>query len=110
MQSNLMQVGERSRNMVGDTIIEGTMLEVLAKCGPDSALNIALCRWAESSPRPLVLLLDEIDSLVGDTLISVLKQLRAGYDERPASFPQSIILCGVRDVCDYRIYSGAKSL
>lgn len=60
-----------------------------------------LTRWAGESN----LLIDEIDSLVGDTLISVLRQLRAGYDKRPALFPQSIILCGVRDVRDYRIHS-----
>jgi hypothetical protein len=35
----------------------------------------------------------------------VLRQLRAGYPQRPALFPQSIILCGVRDVRDYRIHS-----
>ena len=52
-----------------------------------------------------MLLIDEIDTLVGDTLISVLRQLRAGYDMRPAAFPQSVILCGVRDVRDYRIHS-----
>jgi hypothetical protein len=49
--------------------------------------------------------MDEIDALIGDTLISVLRQLRAGYDKRPLHFPQSIILCGVRDVRDYRIHS-----
>ena len=32
---------------------------------------------------PLVLLVDEIDSLVGDTLRSALRQLRAGYERRP---------------------------
>ena len=52
-----------------------------------------------------MLLIDEIDALIGDTLLSVLRQLRAGYDERPAGFPQSVILCGVRDVRDYRIRS-----
>ena len=59
--------------------------------------------WAGSAPKPLVLLVDEIDALVGDSLISVLRQLRAGYDSRPDGFPQSVILCGVRDVRDYRI-------
>ena len=53
--------------------------------------------------KPLVLFLDEIDSLVGDSLVSVLRQLRGGYDQRPELFPQSVILCGVRDVRDYRI-------
>ena len=60
----------------------------------------ALC---ESLPLPLVLFLDEIDALVGDGLVSVLRQIRAGYDQRPLHFPQTIVLCGVRDVRDYRI-------
>ena len=51
--------------------------------------------------RPLVLLLDEVDSLVGDTLISLLRQIRAGYPDRPHAFPQTVLLCGVRDVRDY---------
>jgi AAA-like domain len=57
------------------------------------------------NPRPLILMIDEIDALIGDTLISVLRQIRAGYNNRPHAFPQSIILCGVRDVRDYRIHS-----
>ena len=56
-----------------------------------------------------MLLIDEIDALVGDTLLSVLRQLRSGYDQRPAAFPHSIILCGVRDVRDYRIHSTAEN-
>ncbi|WP_222424016.1 AAA-like domain-containing protein, partial [Desulfamplus magnetovallimortis] len=51
-----------------------------------------------SKKIPAILLLDEVDALVGDTLISLLRQIRAGYTDRPSSFPQSIILCGVRDV------------
>jgi hypothetical protein len=66
-----------------------------------------LSRFCQSSEQPVVLVLDEIDALVGDTLISVLRQIRAGYPQRPAQFPSSIILCGVRDVRDYRIHSGS---
>ena len=58
-----------------------------------------------ADPRPLVLLIDEIDALVGDTLLSVLRQLRTGYDQRPTAFPHSVVLCGVRD---YRIHSTAE--
>jgi len=79
--------------------------DTLKESGPNAALNKVLSLWANASPKPLVLLLDEIDALVGDTLISVLRQLRAGYPHRPAFFPQSIVLCGVRDVRDYRIHS-----
>ena len=68
-----------------------------------------LAHWSQSDPsgknRPAVLFLDEVDSLVGDTLISLLRQIRAGYAQRPEAFPQTIILCGVRDVRDYRIHT-----
>ncbi|MCX6584749.1 MAG: ATP-binding protein, partial [Candidatus Aminicenantes bacterium] len=61
--------------------------------------------WCRQSEKPVVLFIDEVDSLVGDTLISLLRQLRSGYPNRPALFPQSIILCGIRDVKDYRMHS-----
>ncbi len=40
-------------------------------------------------------------------MLSMLRQLRAGYTSRPHAFPQSVILCGVRDIRDYRVYSSA---
>ena len=64
-----------------------------------------LKRWTAVDRRPLVLMIDEIDALFGDMLISVLRQLRDGYPQRPENFPQSVILCGIRDVRDYRIHS-----
>ncbi len=91
----------------GDGFLEDVWPDVLAKSGPGGALRGALTRWAAASPKPLVLLIDEIDSLVGDTLLSVLRQLRAGYDRRPEGFPQSVVLCGVRDIRDYRIRSSS---
>ncbi len=48
--------------------------------------------------------------MVGDTLISLLRQLRAGYAARPARFPQSVILCGVRDIRDYRIHTSHQEI
>jgi predicted AAA+ superfamily ATPase len=57
--------------------------------------------WAQKSDKPLIIFFDEIDSLVGDTLISVLRQLRTGYTNRPKYFPQSVCLIGLRDVRDY---------
>ena len=82
---------------------------MLAALGPEGALGEVLVRWSQADPRPLVLLIDEIDALIGDTLIAVLRQLRAGYDQRPGSFPRSVVLCGVRDVRDYRIRSRAEN-
>ncbi|MDR1462104.1 MAG: ATP-binding protein [Azoarcus sp.] len=69
-------------------------------------LSQLLAHWARTSPKPTVLFLDEVDALVGDTLISLLRQIRAGYAQRPQAFPQSIVLCGVRDVRDYRLHQG----
>jgi len=65
-----------------------------------------LMAWCKRLDKPLVLLIDEIDALVGDTLIAVLRQLRSGYAHRPVAFPQTVLLCGVRDVRDYRLRLG----
>ncbi|MDJ0835621.1 MAG: AAA-like domain-containing protein [Acidobacteriota bacterium] len=82
--------------------------DLLKNHGPYAAFQEGLSAWAGSMEKPVVLFIDEIDSLIGDTLISVLRQLRAGYPMRPKGFPQSIILCGVRDVRDYRIHASSE--
>jgi hypothetical protein len=56
-------------------------------------------------PKPLVLFMDEVDALIGDGLLSVLRQLRSGYTQRPKAFPHSLCIIGLRDIRDYRIYS-----
>ncbi|WP_322763264.1 AAA family ATPase [Frankia sp. Cr2] len=72
----------------------------------ENMLAEALAAWARVCPRPLVLFFDEIDALRGASLISVLRQLRAGFNERPGGFPASVALCGLRDVRDYKAASG----
>ena len=94
-----------SARLLGDDYPDGIWPDVLTRVGPEDALKELLTRWCVANPVPLVLLVDEIDSLVGDTLLSVLRQLRAGYQRRPEGFPQSVVLCGVRDIRDYRIRS-----
>ncbi len=88
---------------------------IIATCAAESGPNkkmTALARtlgaWARQSSLPTVLLIDEIDSLIGDTLISVLRQIRGGYASRPQNFPQCVILCGVRDIRDYRIHASSE--
>ncbi len=105
----LGELASRAYDALGDESLEAVWPDILATRSPESALREALTRWARSSAKPLVLLIDEIDALVGDSLLSVLRQLRAGYDLRPAGFPQSVVLCGVRDVRDYRIRSGSAN-
>ncbi|MGE5343301.1 MAG: AAA-like domain-containing protein [Candidatus Omnitrophota bacterium] len=62
-----------------------------------------LKEWCENQEKPIVLFIDEIDSLMDDVLISILRQLRDGYLGRPTYFPSSIALVGLRDVRDYKI-------
>lgn len=93
---------------LGDSFLSENWRKIRDAAGTLEGYRQALARWAAQSPRPIVLLLDEVDSLVGDTLISLLRQIRSGYGDRPNGFPQSIILCGVRDVRDYRIHSAAE--
>ena len=94
-----------SARLLGDDYPRRIWLDILRQSGPDDALKDLLIEWCLANPVPLVLLVDEIDSLVGDCLLSVLRQLRAGYEQRPEGFPQSVVLCGVRDIRDYRIRS-----
>jgi hypothetical protein len=69
-------------------------------------LGEGLAEWALACPKSLVLFFDEIDALQDAALISVLSQLRAGFNERPEGFPASVALCGMRDLRDYRAASG----
>ena len=105
MEAILTELRIRARITFPGSDLEDAARGALKDAGAHGALRETLVRWSTADAKPLVLLLDEIDALVGDTLISVLRQLRAGYDMRPAAFPQSVILCGVRDVRDYRIHS-----
>ena len=104
MRAILSRLAMRAR-LLHDDFPHESWRAVLGASGPDDALGDLLSNWCLANPVPLVLLVDEIDSLVGDTLLSVLRQLRAGYEQRPEGFPQSVVLCGVRDVRDYRIRS-----
>ena len=103
MRTVLVRLASQARATLDDGFLDDIWPDLLARVGADEALGEALSRWAEASPRPLVLLIDEIDTLVGDSLLSVLQQLRAGYPGRPARFPHSVVLCGMRDLRDYRM-------
>jgi hypothetical protein len=91
--------------------------ELRAECMPPSpwpkapsggVLRAGLTAWARQCPLPIALFFDEIDALRDNSLVSVLAQLRAGYNARPAPFPVSVALCGLRDVRDYRAAAGGN--
>ena len=67
-----------------------------------SRIREGLAEWAAACPLPVVLFFDEVDALQGRSLVSFLNQLRDGYLSRPAPFIASAVLCGLRDVRDYK--------
>ncbi|WP_224372623.1 ATP-binding protein [Hyalangium versicolor] len=72
---------------------------------PGRKIGTALATWTRTAPKPLVVFLDEVDALRDDVLVSVLRQLRDGYRNRPKHFPTSLALIGLRDVRDYKVAS-----
>ena len=93
------------RNIVwnGEASLPEGLRPTISGTSPGGAIRETLSAWSASCPRPVVLFLDEIDALIDDALLRVLRQLRAGYAQRPAAFPQSVTLIGLRDVRDYKI-------
>ncbi len=105
----ITELHDRTIRVLGD-LINFSERDIITHISAHKALGSYLSRLCQISDKPLVLLIDEIDALIGDTLVSVLRQLRSGYDTRPAAFPQSVILCGVRDIKDYRIHSSSNEI
>ncbi|MBM4368730.1 MAG: PD-(D/E)XK nuclease domain-containing protein [Deltaproteobacteria bacterium] len=65
-------------------------------------LNDLLMAWAAHlAPVRLAVFLDEADVVRGAVLVSLLRQLRAGFPARPDHFPASVALVGMRDLRDY---------
>ena len=71
---------------------------------PEVATRLFLNAVCRKLDKPLVLLLDEVDSMQGEGLLSLLCQLRKGYVSRgDTPFPASVALVGMRNIRDYRI-------
>ena len=69
---------------------------------PETAVLDYLQDLAARSPLPLVVLIDEADCLVGQTMVLFLSQVRDGYiSRRRIPFPHSVVLIGQRNVRDY---------
>ncbi|MDR2344546.1 MAG: hypothetical protein LBE18_00615, partial [Planctomycetaceae bacterium] len=70
-----------------------------------SMLGSILNNWSQLvAPKPLIVLFDEVDVLIDETMVSFLRQLRGGFAGRGVGkFPISIALVGMRDLKDYLI-------
>ncbi|MEA1911674.1 MAG: AAA-like domain-containing protein, partial [Spirochaetota bacterium] len=109
LKAILSHLHERVKDLMGKDL-PFNHNNIIEESGEGSSFGNYLKALSGFSTKPLVLFIDEIDALVGDTLISVLRQLRSGYDTRPENFPVSVILCGVRDIKDYRIRTSNQDI
>ena len=71
--------------------------------GVGLAVRTVLQNACRASGKPVVVFFDEADCLVGDALISFLRQLRDGYvNRKEIPFPKTVALVGMLDVRDYK--------
>ncbi|HMV68370.1 MAG TPA: AAA-like domain-containing protein [Myxococcota bacterium] len=80
--------------------------DAVARHAPGARFVQWLRLWCVAVQLPVVLVLDEADVVRGPPLISLLRQLRAGFPHRgPGRFPTSVALVGMRDLRDYLVHA-----
>lgn len=104
------QIAEKACTVLHDDLPRQLYERVRNKKTNGTFISSYLKTLSNALAKPLILLIDEIDTLVGDSLISVLRQIRSGYDQRPLNFPQSIILCSIQDIQDHRIMASEQGV
>ena len=100
MRAVLSDLSERARIAQHADFPQRHGARALTETSPTLVLQQTLRRWAAACPAPLVLLVDEIDSLRGKMLLSVLSQLQAVRDEKTQRSRVSVVLCGLRNPLD----------
>ena len=98
MRAILQTLADAASSELNDKSLHEIRREALADWSPGTAFLYAMHRWTQDDPQPLVLLIEGADALVGFSLLSLLRQVRTGFIDRPTAFPHSIALCGVRDL------------
>jgi len=98
------------RLVLGDKFDEDKANNYFQKKSLENGIFNMLTYLSETLDKPLVLLIDEIDALMGDTLVAVLRQIRSGYKNRPNHFPHCIIFCGLRSIKDFRLVMKGESV
>jgi len=91
---------------VGKTTTLLTLAQELTTEGRYAAVLLSMEQGAPFSRDPGAA--EQIDALQDDALLSVLRQIRAGYPTRPEHFPSSLALIGLRDVRDYKQAAGSE--
>ena len=83
----LTELSERVLVAFGDESVYKLQDEILQHRPPGMALKLLLRRWAASSPDPLVLLVDEIDTMIGGRANLRPETAAIGLRLAPDAFP-----------------------
>ena len=83
---------------VTNPLQSGLSLPVSENTAQGQRIYATLSSWAVYFRLPLVVLIDDIDSLHDRVLASVLSQIRSGHPDRPVYFPHALALISSRDV------------
>ena len=78
MNDIVRELGAMARIYLKDKFLEEQRDQFLAPGGYGTAIAMSLRAWAGKCDKPLVVMFDEVDALIGDTLISFLRQIRSG--------------------------------
>ena len=98
----ISQIKSRAEDKVSE-IKNLNIFDIVETAGAENALKSFLSKICDISKKPVVLLADEVNTLIGDTLISVLRQLKDIYEDNDTNLPVSMILCCVKDLKDEMI-------
>ena len=112
MSAILQRLADAASRELHDESLHEIRREALEDWSPCMAFQVAMHHWTQANAQPLVLLIEGADALVGDSLLSLLRQTRTGFIDRPDAFPHSIALCGVQDLrhCYFRPGPGGEPL
>jgi len=84
----------------------GAVEQAVSRAAEHGRLFAFMSAAAVASDKPLVVVIDEIDTLARRPFISALRQIRDGFQFRPAGFPHSVVLSGMRHLRDHDIALG----
>ena len=89
MRAILSQLARRAEQSTGDAFVQGIWRTALEECGPHGALQEVLSRWAGADSVPLVLMIDEIDALMGTPCSRCCDSFAAVIPIAPGGFPRA---------------------
>lgn len=98
MAAVLERLASEARATLGDDFLARESPGILDGKSETLAFYLAVHRWAAADPKPLALLLDDVDSLPGYCFDSLMHQIRAGYENCSPQFPRTMAVCGIRRI------------